>query len=299
LKTHRFMRSKRLFVIGLLLASAVVAEAGIMREDVAESEYIALANDARYASVGCVFTQVGSSWYGASGVLINDGTPADGSSWILTAAHVLDGSISELRFYLGPGVYGGAYTHRVVADSWLKHPDYNKYVFGWRDIGLIHLSQPITDVTPATLFTGTDVLGTSVTMVGYGNPGTNTTGERPFDGIERGGTNVIDDFTGSAEMSFTFNAPGSGATALEYGGAHGDSGGGVFYDISGQTYLAGIIYGGYPGNAPGACYGVSTCMTRMSWADSWVYSVVPEPGTAVFLTSGMLLLLRRRKFAAT
>lgn len=103
--------------LSLFVLSAHDGRAGVRREDVDDSEFLALATSALYESVGRINYSVGSSSFIASGVLISP-------DWVLTAAHVTGGDnflgqgISNMTFSLttGSGVLSYA------AAEWRTHP---------------------------------------------------------------------------------------------------------------------------------------------------------------------------------
>ena len=75
-----------------LLCLASLGQAGVRRDDVADSEFLNLAASALYQSVGKFTYSVGSGSFIASGVLISP-------EWVLTAAHVTGGTN-----YAGQGI---------------------------------------------------------------------------------------------------------------------------------------------------------------------------------------------------
>ncbi len=288
-----------------LLVFAGQAQAGLMRADVDPGLYEAYAQDPMFQSVGCLFVNESSGWVAGSAVIISP-------EWLLTAAHVVDGgggSISEVRFYTGASIYAG-YDSLTYGDAYYLHPGFAPGQNGVGvDLALVHLSTPITNLTPATLYSGVDERGTLMSMVGYGAPGNEVTGVGEFDGVKRAGTNVASDFGGDAlywaeiESQYwiaPFLYQRSDVQSLEWMGTPGDSGGGWFADIDGEMQLVGISQGwiddlGYFGD---------TMALRTSLYNDWIYetmeanSSVPEPSTLVIFASGMLALLpavRRRR----
>jgi hypothetical protein len=275
---------------------------GIMRDDVPSSSYEAFAADPRVQSVGWVSEFTSGVYYVAgSGVLIDP-------SWVLTAGHVILGTdnngFAGMRFRLGSSVYGTP-TASVVADAWFPYPGYLSTMTTGTgsDIGLIHLSSPITSITAAERFRGTDQRYTQMYMSGYGDPGTSATGPLAFDGIKRAGTNIAEDLGfGSVESQYwlsNFAYPGgSDLQPLEWGTAPGDSGCGWFADIDGRSQLVGVNDFMWRNYGAGGYSGAIRVSLYNDWIDTTMASV-PEPGSIGILVIGAFGLLRRRRHRET
>ena len=133
------------------------AGAGTIRHDVPDQDYTNLAAQPQFASVGRLdITDAGNS-YIASGTLIDP-------YWVLTAAHnVSFPDPTGVTFTLTPG--GTPHT----ASEWIPHPLWNNNApYNGYDVGLIRLSTPVTNVTPAIRYSGSGELGSIATIVGYG-----------------------------------------------------------------------------------------------------------------------------------
>ena len=217
-RESRWNRARSVRVLGgaCTFALAATVQAGTWRDDVADADLQTLALTTPYAATGAVRLTVGSTGVLGSGTLIAPG-------WVLTAGHMINSFSSDLsynanqytdlRFALGaqPAQPSG-----TLADNWFSHPSWvssgGSLNLGW-DIALVHLSTPITNVTPAAPYARTDertqigieqgVVGRSpqsikglVTYVGYGMSGTGSTGATGAPGIKRAGDNVIDSFGG-------------------------------------------------------------------------------------------------------
>ena len=259
--------------------NAEFADAGVWRDDVTQASFTALANQTAYASVGAVNSYQpisGPNDYFGSGVLI-------AGQWILTAAHLL-------RYNNGAGtIYNPTSVTYVLngttynAEEFFTHPDYQDNTTGGFDLGLIHLSTPITGVTPAQLYTGSSELNATGTIVGYGWGGIGSDGAaNTFDygaqasqyqyNVKRAGQNVINQtsyFGNSNYLGVNFDNPSGGnALPLEYLPAEGDSGGGLFINNAGVQQLAGIVAFGSPDAT--AKYGNQAFFTRVSQLTAWI-----------------------------
>lgn len=273
---------------------ALASPAATIRDDVPDSAYLDLGASSDYASVG---TFVNSWGYTGCGILI-------AADWVLTAAHLFTAASSG-TFTLN----GTAYTSSQL----ITDPNWNSAnVLGGSDIGLIHLSTPVGDVAPAALYTGASEFGAVGTFVGYGMTGTGLTGATTLDYHKRGFQNVIDGDFGNPALLLgaDFDNPHSpadnqfgDATPLAFEGAvaNGDSGGGVFITVGGQTYLVGVISAvvATDGSA-NADYGDITAFGRVSafadWIGGYVPTAVPEPATpVVIMLGGLTFLLLRSK----
>jgi len=287
--------------------------AGVWRDDVAESEFLTLAANALYQSVGKLTYTVGLGNYTASGVLISP-------EWVLTAAHVTGGNnflgagVTNLNFSLDTG--GGVLS--FAAAEWLTHPGWAATegdVLAGYDIGLVRLSSSVTAVQTATLYLQETLAPQVGTIVGYGTSGTGLTGyEAGTAGTKRAGQNMIDSQDPTL-LWVDFDRPGVPAEslmgddtplALEYLATPGDSGGGLFITENSQTFLVGVtsFYWGYQDEFSDADYGDINGFVRTAAYAGWISSVtgvpIPEPSTGSMLAIPLALgLLRRRKTPST
>jgi hypothetical protein len=301
-------------VVLALLWLGPAGQAGVRREDVADSEFLNLAASALYQSVGKFTYSVGSGSYIASGVLISP-------EWVLTAAHVtegndfLGGGITNMNFSLD--TEGGVLS--FAAAEWLTHPGWatteGDLLAGY-DIGLVRLSSSVTAVQAATLYLQETLAIQAGTIVGYGATGTGLTGYNGgTSGTKRAGQNMIDaqgdGETISSNILFVdFDRPGvpeestTGSSlplALEYLSAPGDSGGGLFITQNSQTFLVGVTsFGwGYTDGVANSDYGDLAGFTSTTAYAGWISSVtgvpIPEPSSGSLLVISLVLWLHRRR----
>lgn len=275
---------------GLMLAAHVAsARAGTIRHDRGDSFYRNLAAEPSFAAVGKITGGETGGGFLASGTLVRD-------QWVLTAAHVVDGvdgfgaGITNLQFQVG----GATFT----SETWFVHPDWiasggeSNLFAGW-DLALVRLNKPVSNVTPVSLFTGSNELGQVSTIVGFGATGTGLTGAQTNTaGVKRAGNNVVDisgtlTTSGSTVsighermLAIDFDRPAVPSEStlgsplpldLEYLTAPGDSGGGLFVEVDGQHLLAGVTsLGSTLDQAANSDYGDRAAFTRVSQFVSWI-----------------------------
>jgi secreted trypsin-like serine protease len=293
------------FGLSLILMLTGLGHAGVIRHDVADSDYTTLANDSIYDAAGRV-TFGGNTDFG-SGTLV-------AGRWFITAAHLvrsnaLNNTPGNVRFTVGGNTY--------VGEQIYMHPGYVAATpSNGNDLAIVRLASVVPNVDPIGFYTSMDELGQTGTYVGFGRPGNGLTGQISYSSIKRGGTNDVDvtgdqfavgwssnvllsDFDSplANESSFGSSTPGP----LEYLPADKDSGAGLFLDVNGVPKIAGVVsFALFDSDGFNFSYGDGIASTRISGQMTWITSVVPESSSVRLLAipfSILLLAGLARRFA--
>ena len=149
------------------------------------------------------------------------------------------------------------------------------------DIALIKLKQPVADIAPVPIHTGSGEIGQTVKIIGKGATGTGVTG------LGTGGSHrtelrrAFNTITSANErwLCYVFDPP---ATALPLEGktGSGDSGGPALIEVNGRTELAGLASWGFIHGdlrvARQGLYGQLTCNVRISSYADWINGVMKK-----------------------
>lgn len=147
------------------------------------------------------------------------------------------------------------------------------------DIALIKLAQPVTDVVPAAMYTGSDEPGQVVQIIGKGATSTGATGHPPHGPNRTALRRAFNTVTSAHERWFcyVFDEPPAGLP-LEGVGGNGDSGGPALIQADGQWLLGGLAawkltQGDVRTARPGR-YGQTSCNVRLSHYREWIEGVI-------------------------
>ena len=275
---------RRIFLLAaagyLFVSPTLDAQAGVIRDDRSDSLYIEKAANALYSSVGQFKSFGPAGNFLASGTIISN-------NWVLTAAHVVDGD-PRLEFYID----GIPYT----AVSSIAHSKWDGDISKGYDIALVEFGVDFTAMgyDPAALYEGSNEIGKVSTAVGYGTTGTGDTGvvcgDDCFPLVKRAGDNMIDAVLSTRGRSnrvllTDFDNPSDPSDSswgsaipldLEYLIAPGDSGGGLFIEEFGETFLAGVHSFGWGilDTDPNSNYGDAAGHTRVSSFTGWIDEII-------------------------
>ena len=307
------MQRQTLIIAAILLAVAGMATgpacAIVTRDGQDDSLYRSLGSSTAYDSVGRFQGTTPNADFVASGTLV-------APEWVLTAAHVVD-KAQTLSFSIGGQTYD--------VDRKIVYPNWNGNLWSGYDISLVHLVKPVDNIKPALIYTGSEELHKTDTVVGFGKTGGADLGELVIDGQKRAALNVISEIENKRLLVADFDKPlPPGAAPLGYAHAlplegliaPGDSGGGLFITTSTGTYLAGInSFVGSDYGMPHALFGTFSGHTRVSAFSDWIEARIhgedpeaaptcpedtasqrtttypaPEPGSLVLLAAAAVML---------
>lgn len=246
---------KQILFAFFFLLSLTSTHAIIIRHDREDSRYIALGS--KFPSYCRINLPDGG------GVLIRQ-------QLVLTAAHVAE----EIKS-LPHKVQCGNVTRNV--ERVFIHPDYKEN--GRKDIALLKLSAPITEIKPVPIYTKDNEAKQIATLVGHYITGNGKTGpDRKLKRELRGATNQIES-TNENWLSFTFDSPDSKAvTDLEGVSGPGDSGAPAYITVKGKLFVVGISSRSRDTNGDGIepAYGDEDLYTRVSLYKKWIKKTIPK-----------------------
>ena len=191
------------------------------------------------------------------------------STHALTAAHCFNPMPS---FPISITINGASYSVTAVHrnNCWSDSDDGPNGA----DLAVLVLSSAVTGVTIYPRYTGSDEVGQTLTIIGWGNwgpAGSNPTESTSSSSLKEG-TNVIVS-TNNNVLSYILDDPGtagSTATPLEAIGSGGDSGGPIFLTTGSApsvTYLAGINSGSV--NSGGEIYDYGSTDQSVRVSSAW------------------------------
>ena len=235
---------------------ATPAAAIIIRHDVADAAYLGRESDFP-AVFGLYRTRAGK---------LNCGATVISPRWAVTAAHCTEAKrLLEAVRPGGPGYEVSVAGRAVLIDRVVVHPDPAS------DLALLRFSVPVEHVAPVPLHRGTDELGRTVVMPGWGVFGNGKTGVGEHDGVFRVAENVVDRAEGG-RLYWRFDGPGEKSAALRLEGISGpgDSGGPALVATPGGWAIAGVSSSQDTRGGPEGLYGVVESFVRVSAFAAWI-----------------------------
>lgn len=244
---------RNLFYLFLILCSNVCLS-GTIDPNIPDHKYVQYGQ--KYECViGICGSYKDNGLYCASAVAI-------GHHWVLTAAHVVEGSKTS---------FVTVNDEKKIITKIIPHEDYAVDNFGYHDIALCYLEQEIGLKIYPELYRDDNEVGKTCALVGVGLTGTFQTGSVVSDNKKRGGSNTIDKTDRDLLICTPSKHRDKNRTELEFLTCSGDSGGGLF--INGR--LAGIhscvmaIDG-----KPNSTYSDESGHTRISKYIDWIEKTI-------------------------
>jgi hypothetical protein len=247
------------------------------RESAGFRAHIALANQPQFAGL-VSFSYDGETWGSASGTWIGN---VGGQGLVLTAAHVYERDDLATEYVYR--TIGGSVRRGVRLDI---HPLYNwnnEETTGY-DFAIVRLDGPVADAgPPPSLYAGTAELGARIVMIGFGNRGVGSLGERPeyHAGADKAAAeNIVDEVIPAVKpvprdsdagnwFGVTLRRESEGASRLDGILGSGDSGGSTWLQSGGVWAIAGVNSNG------GEEYESHAYFARVSGVRDWIGRFAP------------------------
>jgi hypothetical protein len=254
--TWRSVMLKQILLSTLLIANSV--SAGTRDPSTPDEKYLEFGK--KFRCVQKIRANSGDEVQFGSVVIIKP-------NWALTAAHVVDGTTDQV-IVMDDG-------SEFPVASVFVHPDFEDVEVGYHDIAICYSPSDFGLEFYTPLHRGSDEVGKSVTIAGYGIAGTFLTGGVNPDGQKRAGHNKIS----SQERSVLICCPDrEGRLPLEFCITAGDSGGGLFIG----NELAGInSFLMAEKRKPNGLYGDEAAHTRISLYFDWICSQIESHEMAI------------------
>ena len=239
-------------------------------QDVADAADNARTN-ACFDPVGLLIIQFSNAWWVAGSSVLID------RQFALLTPH-------QLRLYsnyTGVAVVFRSGTNniaRVTADWWGIHPGcpVGTPTGSGVDLAMLHFSEPVTNIAPATLFTGEVPIPVLMYMAGFGVPGVAGSGYWTYDVIKRAGCNIVGDIWSplieSQYVMCKFTRLSNGGQPLEWQLSDYDSGCGWFINTNGQMQLAAL--GSFAGPTGNWDFGSSSGALNLTLYRDWITRVM-------------------------
>jgi hypothetical protein len=241
----------------------------------------------------------GGGQVGCSGSLV------DGGQYILTAAHCVTGdsntqpATSITIDFANVGLV-------LSSSTYIVDPVWNGSLANGGDLALIKLTTPVTSISSYAIDTTTIAVGDLITVAGYGDTGTGSTGYvgGTFGTLYYGQNQYIGVYGNAPTVyAYTFTQGGGAIGSDEVLIAPGDSGGGSFIDINGTYELVGVhdfITCFTNGCTPNSTFNQGAGDTSTFADAQFINSVVPEPASLplMALALGGIAAFRRRRRSA-
>lgn len=253
----------------LSAVTAAVADVGTsMVNHANDSSATELFSASQKAVTARVINGESTSDYSAVGI-VNNGCTGTliAPDVVLTAAHCVEANgggyigDTEGTFEVNGQVYN---TTKITV-----HPNYNPNDFGaGYDIAIMKLDRVVEGVTPHDINRTIPVVGQTLTLVGFGETGSSTSGSNNDFGNKTVGQTAIDEVTQN-HVSWNFDSHDESNTAP------GDSGGPAFLEQNGKLVVAGITSGG---EGEAHALGDFSFDTRVDTLADWIDSVAGTTG---------------------